>query len=86
MRELSDATIRLTPAVVDAIVDMIRADAVLGAPTSSWGEVAPTAWEAAERVRALVEDGPVKVRTVTPAAIVAALRLFESTFWSTAES
>jgi hypothetical protein len=76
-----DAVVVLTPEVVERVIELIRADTALGAETSSWSEVAPTAWEAMERVRALVEEGQVVIAAPTPEAILTALRAFEPTFW-----
>jgi hypothetical protein len=87
MKPTKDAALILSEDVVARVVELIRRDPVLGRGTfSSWEEVAPTDYEAAERVRALVEDGVARVERPTPSAILGALRAAEREFWSTAEN
>jgi hypothetical protein len=85
MRPVSDAIRFLDDETVALVVQLIRSDPVLGRGTfSSWEEVAPSEWEATERVRTLIEEGIVPVvGRATPAAIVEALRRAESQFWMT---
>jgi hypothetical protein len=69
---------------VTEVVRRIRLDRILGHGTcSSWEEVTPSDYEAAERVRTLIERGIVRIEgPATPAAILRALRAAESDFWS----
>jgi hypothetical protein len=87
MKPLRDPDLLLTDTLVDRVVALIRADPVLGQGSfSSWEEVAPTHFEACERVRSLVEDGVVRIVGVpTPRSIVRALREAEKGFWGTAD-
>jgi len=76
-----EAFLILSDRVVEKTVNLIRADALLGDLTSSWSEVAPTEWEATDRLRALFGDGSVTVtQPATPRALVKALRVFEASF------
>ncbi len=85
MKPVSDAIRYLDEPTVELVVRLIRADPVLGRGTfSSWEEVAPSDYEAAERVRTLIEEGHVPiVGDATPVAIIEALRRAESAFWMT---
>lgn len=77
-----EPAIILTERMVVRTIARIREDDVLGDETSSWSTVAPTEWEATDRLRMLVETGVVSVVTVTPSGIVSALREFERGFLS----
>ena len=85
-RETPEPVVILNSATITKVVMLIRTDPVLGSETSSWSEVAPTEWEARDRVRDLVELGKVKVEgKPTARAIVRALKQAEAGFWSTFE-
>jgi len=88
MSPTSGAARMLPDGVVSLVVRLIRLDPVLGRGTcSSWEEVAPTDFEAAERVRSLIEEGTIVIDgSPTPASILRALRAAESDFWRTDEA
>lgn len=73
----------LSDDVLALIGHLIRHDPILGRGTcSSWDEVTPSDFEAAERVRMLVDDGVVRIDgDRTPDAILRALRAAEPDFW-----
>lgn len=83
MKNTHEPVVVLTDRVIEKTVRLIRADQLLGDENSSWSEVAPTEWEANDRLRALVEFGVVPVVTPRPREIVRALREFEPTFLRT---
>jgi hypothetical protein len=87
MKPVSDQVRFLDGTTVELTVRRIRRDPVLGRGSfSSWEEVTPSDYEAAERVRALIEEGVVRVDgAATPDAIVRALRAAERSFWATGE-
>jgi hypothetical protein len=81
MKNTHEPVVVLSARVVERTVRLVRADQLLGDELSSWSTVAPTEWEATDRVRALVEFGVVPVtQPATPRALVKALRVFEATF------
>jgi hypothetical protein len=80
MKNTHEPVVVLSARVVERTVRLVRADQLLGDELSSWSTVAPTEWEATDRVRALVEFGVVPVTAPTPHAILRALRAFEPTF------
>jgi len=92
MKPTSEAILLLDDETVATAVALIRADAMLGrGSASSWEEVTPSDYEAAERLRALVEEGVVRVAgkptpRATPRAILRAMREAEPRFWSTEAS
>jgi hypothetical protein len=84
MRPTREAAATLSQDLVARVVELIRADPLLGRGSfSSWEEVTPTDYEAAERVRDLVDEGAVRVTGAPDAlSLLQAFRAVEPGFWS----
>jgi len=84
-KPVGDAVRFLDERTIAQVVRLIRLDPVLGRGTySSWEEVAPSDFEAEERVATLIQDGIVPLpHGASPEAILAALRTAEDAFWTT---
>jgi hypothetical protein len=84
VKPTSEAVRLLDLATVERTLFLLRSDPLLGrSGYSSWEEVTPSDYEAAERLRMLIEEGIVPIQgAATPEAILRALRAAEPGFWS----